>query len=127
MTEVPVTVRNDESVALAYRLLQEKGFRHLPVVDGNQVCVGMISDRDLRAIQVTAEALIEGYEDRLAKISVTDIMSEEVRNVSPDDTLQVAASYMVDHGFNSLPVVENNELVGIITSTDLLKSIVSES
>jgi len=123
MTEAPVSVREDESVGLAYRLLREKNFRHLPVINEKHRVVGIISDRDVRSVQVTANALLQGYEEALDRIRIEDIMSQNIQSITPDDSLQVAASFMIDYKFNALPVIDNNELVGIITSTDVLKAI----
>ena len=117
MTSNPGTVRENEPVSLAQRLMSDNKFHHMPVVNALNKVVGILSDRDIKTAIEVNEAT-----DSPREVLVKDIMTTEVETITPEDTLQIAASFMVDYRFNALPVVQNGEIVGIITSTDLLKA-----
>lgn len=125
MTAQPATVTPQTSVLNARRILRVQGFRHLPVVDGDRV-VGMLSDGDLllRDSQVT-QALSALQSDLLGGRyrRVESIMATPVRRAHPDDTVSAAAETMQRWKVSSLPVVEDDRLVGIITTTDCLRAL----
>ena len=116
MSPSPGTIRDNEPLSLAVRLMTESKFHHLPVVDVSQRIVGIISDRDIISVN---GVLGSGNSEK--DLLIKDIMVKDVETISPEDTIHIAASFMVDYRFNALPVVEDQELVGIITSTDLLR------
>lgn len=125
MTADPVTVTPQTSVLNARRILRAQGVRHLPVVDGDRV-VGMLSDGDLllRDSQVT-QALSALQSDLLGGRyrRVESIMVTSVRVTQPDDTVRAAAETMQRWKINSLPVIEDGRLIGIITTTDCLRAL----
>jgi acetoin utilization protein AcuB len=125
MTRSLITVRPDDSVEVAVRLLRQRGVRHLLVLK-NARLVGVISDRDIkRALdpERTHKKLlgIGGLYFLLEPILVREIMTADVVTIRPEATAQEAASVLVKERFGALPVVRGNELVGIITETDLLR------
>jgi CBS domain-containing protein len=105
-----VTLELDATAEEAIDLARGERIRHLPVVDGDSV-VGMVSDRDLRA--VLGRALP-------ANTPVREFMSTEVTTLEPEDTLDQAARLMIEHKIGGIPVVSREGLVGIITATDVL-------
>lgn len=121
MTREVVTVGPETTAAEALALCREKGIRHLPVLEGGWL-VGMISDRDLRS---ATPAL--GDPDRaeaLERIRVADEMAKEVATVRPEDPIEEAAIEMYERKIGCLPVVDDGNLVGIVTSSDVMRAFV---
>jgi acetoin utilization protein AcuB len=121
MTRDVVTVGPEESAARAWGLCRERNIRHLPVVEGGRL-VGIVSDRDLRDLsppRATAD-----QENTLGWVQIRDMMSTGVVMAHPLDTIEHAAKVIYENRFNCLPVVADDELVGIITSSDLVRILV---
>jgi acetoin utilization protein AcuB len=118
--EVATLDVNDE-LSLANDIMRLGRIRHLPVVDGTRL-VGIISERDLFRSSL-AQALGYGTKDSrdlMKTIRINDIMMKEVITVSPEMDLGRAVRLMVEKKIGSLPVVENQQLVGLLTETDIL-------
>jgi CBS domain-containing protein len=107
-----VSVRPDDELALALQIMRWAGVRHLPVIEGHRV-VGVITERDFLRYQ--AETPDAGGRD-----SVRQFMSAPPEVVGPDDDLVRAAAMMVSRRVGCLPVVEDEELVGMLTAADIL-------
>ena len=125
MTRALIAVRPDDSVEVAVKLLRQRGVRHLLVLK-NARLVGIVSDRDIkRALDPdrTKKKLlgIGGLYFLLEPILVREIMTPDPITIRPDVSAQEAAGVMVAERFGALPVVRGNDLVGIITETDLLR------
>jgi acetoin utilization protein AcuB len=121
MTRDLVTVGPEESAARAWGLCRERNIRHLPVVEGGRL-VGIVSDRDLRDLsppRATAD-----QENTLGWVRIRDMMSTGVVTAHPLDTIEHAAKVIYENRFNCLPVVADDEIVGIITSSDLVRTLV---
>lgn len=122
MTRHPITVGPDDPVERAVALMEQHGFRHLPVQDGDEF-VGMLSDRDVMlgtGGQALAALGLSGDENVVHL--VRDIMSQPVLSVSADERAAVAARRMVKNRIGALPVLEDGEPAGIITETNLCKA-----
>lgn len=109
MTAGVVTIGPEESVRAARATMRRYQIRHLVVVDDGQV-VGIVSERDFGRRRGT----------RGGDLLVPDVMSTDVVSASPATTLRQAANLMRGHSIGCLMVVENDELVGLVTTTDLL-------
>lgn len=107
-----VSVKPDDDVALAARLMRQWEVRHLPVVDGVKV-VGVFTERDY--LRYRAETGGGGALDPVSRF-----MSAPAETVSPDDPVAAASAAMLSRRLGSLPVVANGALVGILTVNDLL-------
>lgn len=109
MSDVVVTMRLEDTVQHARDTMGRRDLRHLPVVDGTGVVVGIVSDRDLlRAVGRDAEA-------------VSQVMTEDPLTVFGDTPAYEAAALMIHHRFGALPVIDaDRRIVGIVTETDLL-------
>lgn len=116
MTRSPLTIEASSSLADARRLMKRHGVRHLPVMDEG-VLVGLISDRDVK--------LIEAHTKAAAKdISLAQAMSRAPWTVAPSTPLEVAARHMARHKLGSSVVVDNEQqVVGIFTSQDGLRAL----
>jgi acetoin utilization protein AcuB len=126
MTPNPVTVTPDTFFVEAMRIMGERGFRHLPVVDRKEKPVGIITQTDLlNASPSPATALsVSEVNYLLANLRIRDVMSSPVVTVSDDAPLEEAARVMVENKFGCLPVIGAGKLVGVITETDIFKSFV---
>jgi acetoin utilization protein AcuB len=109
-----VTVSPTDTAREAYRLMRDRRFRHLPVLHGGRL-VGILSDRDLRPVLLSPG---------LARARVAELMSEDLTIVSPDASVEDAASLLVVKKIGCLPVLDGDRLVGIVTETDLLAVLV---
>lgn len=112
-----VTIGPDESADAAWTRMRRRGIRHLIVLEGSQL-VGVISERDLGGR--TGTRLRENR-------AVRDLMTRRVASAAPDSTLEDAADLMREQLIGSLPVVEDGELVGIVTATDVFDALGSEA
>jgi acetoin utilization protein AcuB len=117
MTRDPITVRPDSDPMAASMVLKFRGFRHLPVADVDGKLVGIVDRADLELF--LSEAGAPGIMQRQHRMD--QVMTHAVVTAPPDCPLEEAASLMVEHKIGSLPVVEEEQLVGIITETDILK------
>lgn len=107
-----VTVSPGTTLPEARRLLDEHRIRHLPVLlDGR--LAGIVSDRDLRS---AAGAKGE-------TTAVHEIMTPKPCTVGPDTRVEEAARLMLDRRVGGLPVIDASEVIGIVTSDDLLRAL----
>lgn len=120
--QAPVaTVTPDATLPEAVRLAGQRGIRHLPVVERRRL-VGIISDRDLKRAMASSATSLEAHELRylLDRVRVREIMTRDVRTTWPSCPVEEAASLMVRERVGALPVLEDGQLVGILTETDVL-------
>ena len=124
MTRDVITASPDTSLAEALHLLRAHNFRHLPVLDEGRL-VGLVSDRDLRMAMppIWAEER-EELRRALDEKNVGHVMSTEIIAVPPDTPIEEAAKLLYQHNIGCLPVMEGEQLVGILTETDILRSYV---
>jgi acetoin utilization protein AcuB len=125
MKRDPVTVKKDDSFRYALKLIRKEGIRHLPVLDGKKL-VGIITDRDLRQAAPSPATTLEVHELNylLERLKIEAIMTKKVITVAPESSLLDAAKLLMVHKIGCLPVVEKEELLGIITEGDLLRALV---
>jgi acetoin utilization protein AcuB len=110
MTRRPITVTPRDTLSDAQEKMTTGGFRRLPVVEGDRL-VGIVTDRDLGP-----------HSGHLRETRVTAAMTENPVTITPKTPLEATARRMLDTKLDSLPVVEDEKLVGIITTTDILKA-----
>ena len=121
MTREVAVLSPETTAAEALALCRERRIRHLPVLEVGRI-VGIVSDRDLRS---AAPALGDpGRAEALAKLRVSEVMAREVVSIRPDDPIEEAANAMRERKIGCLPVLEDDALVGIITSSDVMEALV---
>ncbi|RXT13500.1 acetoin utilization AcuB family protein [Ammoniphilus sp. CFH 90114] len=117
-----VTVKPTDSIRLAMLVAAQQRIRHLPVLDENNKLVGILSDRDLR------DACPSKFEceqnDEIYNRPVSEIMHRDVITAHPLDFVEEAAFSLYDNKIGCLPVIDQDELKGIITETDILHTLV---
>jgi acetoin utilization protein AcuB len=123
MSTKPVTIGADTPITEALRIMRQNQVRRLPVLDAEGHLVGIVSEKDLLYASPSPATSLSIYEmhDMLTRLKVTELMSADVITVSPDVPLEEAARIMADNKIGGLPVVEDDQLVGIITETDIFK------
>ena len=124
MTNDLTVVSPAERLVHARRLMKEAHVGRLPVVDDDNLA-GMVTSKDLmRAFIDFRKNVPEKYQkSQIKEVLVEDIMSSNPTFTSKDATISEVAKIMMETGFNGLPVVEDEKVVGIITQTDILRLI----
>ena len=121
MTRELVTVGPETAAAEALALCRENRIRHLPVLEGGRL-VGVISDRDLRA---AIPALGDSARaEALQHVRVASEMIRDAVTARPEDPIEDAAMMMYERKIGCLPVIDGEDLVGIVTSSDVLRALV---
>lgn len=127
MSENVRTVGMETNINEAFSLMKENNIRRLPVVEKGKV-VGIITLSDLnQAAPSTATTLsIHELNYLLAKTKIKDVLpkKQQVITISPDNYIETAAKVMRKYRISGLPVVENNNLVGIVTETDIFDAFI---
>jgi CBS-domain-containing membrane protein len=96
-------------------------FHHWPVVDGEQRVVGVLSDEDV--VRVLASAwTVDTAETRL-RTRVSDVVSAEPITAKLDDSPRRILDFFLSHNIHSMPVIDDNRLVGIVTSSDFMREL----
>jgi acetoin utilization protein AcuB len=117
MTRTPHTISARQTLAEAHQAMRERGVRHLPVVESGRL-VGVVSQRDLYLLE-TLRGVDVGRE------LVEEAMTDEPFVVAPDASLEEVAEVMASRKHGSALVVESATVIGIFTSTDALRALVS--
>jgi CBS domain-containing protein len=128
MTTDVVVVEQGTPARDAARLLAERGFTALPVVDALGALVGMVSEADLLRDRLPQDPrwLVHGEPVEARQVpadAVAQLMTKSPVTVSPNTDLAEVAGLMLDHGVRSVPVVHEGHLAGIVTRRDMLRSI----
>lgn len=123
MTEVVLSVHPDDTVEKVYDLMNERGIRHLTVVDADGDLVGLVSHRDLLRHSPIERAEVPVFLVReiLRRTLVEEVMTSEIETAGPELPLSEAAQVMFDNKFGCLPVIQDSKLVGILTESDFVR------
>lgn len=128
MTTQLITINETGSLDSARQIFEKNKIRHILVVNGDEL-VGILSNHDLLRVsfgdtygddQATVDDAIVNM------LTVKDVMRHDPIFISPDSPIEDAIFVLLNRRFHSLPVVENNKVVGIVTTTDFLKLLVEE-
>ena len=117
-----VTVDLNDDLRLVDDIMAERHIRHIPVMEDG-VVVGLVSQRDVFKARMSSTM---GYGEMgqrtfLRTIAVKEIMAHPVITIAPETTVNEAVDLIVDKGIGCLPVVRGEQLVGIVTKTNLLQ------
>lgn len=118
MQQPVITTTADARLIDVYRTMEKHDIRHLPIVDRGRL-VGIITDRDIRY------ATRPGQQDpSYARTAIEEVMTEEPITAGPLDPIEEAARLMRSEKIGSLPVLDGRDLVGIVTTTNLLDAVI---
>ncbi|MDY6952475.1 MAG: CBS and ACT domain-containing protein [Thermodesulfobacteriota bacterium] len=118
-----VTVPPDTSLVKAKDIITAKRIAHLLVVDKKDKLIGIVSDRDLKQSWASPATTLSAHELNylLKQLSVDMIMVKKIVTIPPDTTIERAAHIMQENRISALPVLQDEDLVGIITTTDVME------
>ena len=127
MTSPAVSVTPETPFQDALKLMRDKKFRRLPVVDATGKVVGIVSERDMLHASPSPATSLSVWEVNylLWKLKVSDIMTHNVVTINQDVPVEDAANIMVSRKIGGLPVVDDKGVItGVITETDIFKAFV---
>lgn len=118
-----ITLTQNHSINDAYKLMLHHKIRHLPIVDENKHLLGIVSDRDIR--DALPSILIDSNKQRNVLVKpIKTIMKTNVITGHPLDFVEEIGTVFYEHPISCLPILKEHTLVGIITKTDLLHTLV---
>jgi len=113
MTKELITVEPDDSLAMVLEAFKTKKIHHLPVIKNDELA-GLITTSDLMWLN-------KSFDD-YSNMKVGDVMTRKLATLEPNAKIGTAAEIFLENWFHALPIVdENNKLVGIVTSFDVLR------
>jgi CBS domain-containing protein len=112
MTTRLITVGIHDKLSKVKEILTKHRIHHVPVVDGNKLA-GIITTGDLMWLNKNF--------DEYDNINVSDVMTKKIATLEPDDKIGSAAEVLLEHLFHCVPITKNGELVGIVTTHDVMK------
>jgi len=123
MSRDVLTLRPDATVEEAWRQLAARGIGQAPVLDKTLRLVGLVSVQDLLTVINVEDGKVRDILSR----SVADVMTSPVVSADPITDIRRAARVLLDYRLSGLPVVnEQEELVGILTRSDILRALVND-
>jgi len=143
MTQEVITVKNDTEIGVAAKLLIENGINGVPVTDDEGKITGILCQSDLIAqqkrlpipnlftildgiIPLNTKQLDHEVQKMTARV-VSQAMTSKPKTVTINTSIEDIASLMVDKHFHTIPVVENDKIVGVIGKEDILKTLLPKS
>ncbi|MEZ4753527.1 MAG: CBS domain-containing protein [Bdellovibrionota bacterium] len=115
MSSPVVTLRAKDTITAAAEIFKEKRFRHIPVVSKKGALIGILSDRNLHQLSDNSQC-------------VKDVMSRPVLCARAQTEIRLIAQVLFKERIGAMPIVdENQELVGIITRSDILRAVVNQA
>lgn len=128
MTQNVVTLKKKDSLETAEKLFKKHHIRHIPVVSGPTI-IGMLSYTDLLRISFADSAFDDDdFVDSVVynMFTIEQVMVKKIVSVKPSDSIKDVAEILSKSEFHALPVVNNNNLVGIVTTTDLINYLLQQ-
>lgn len=125
MTTDIVTINTSQQLIEAYKIIENKNIRHLPVVSGDQI-VGMLSKTD-----IDKASFISAFDDEeintaiYENLSIEQVMTKKIISVQSEDNINDVAQVLASNEFHAVPVLEDDKLVGIVSTTDLINYLIS--
>ena len=125
MTKQLRTVEADDKLELVKKLMDEYSIHHIPVCDGDRI-IGLISQTDLYFFLKGIKS--NSYQNmlndmRLRNYVAKEIMTTQLTTLKPDDTVMQALEIFRDNNFKAIPIVENERLVGILSTYDIINKV----
>lgn len=128
MTQNVIKLNITDDLTKAESLFKKNKIRHIPVVNGNKI-IGMLSYTDLLRISFV-DAIDDDEEVIDATVynmfTVEQVMAKNLITISPNATIKEAAEILSNKEFHALPICEGDLLVGIVTTTDLIKYLIDQ-
>ncbi|MGB5404262.1 HPP family protein [Robiginitalea sp.] len=124
-----IILNTTDSLEKAEHLFKKHKIRHIPVIEGQNKIVGMLSLTDLLRISFADGAYEE--EDDIESVvyemfTLSQVMAKNIKSVSPQTSIKEVAELLAAREFHAVPVVDQGDLVGIVTTTDLIKYLLKQ-
>lgn len=128
MTSDVITLQNNDDLETAERLFKKHNIRHVPVVSGDKI-IGMLSYTDL--LRISFVDAIDDDEETVESIvynmfTIEQVMTKNLIQVPSSITIKEVAEILAKKEFHAIPVVDDDKLVGIVTTTDMIKYLLSQ-
>ena len=125
MSKNLITLHPKDKIKRAKEIFEELDIHHIPVVIMDEV-VGIISQGDI--LFLNRSLIHSSFDDFLRKTklsidAVEEIMTPNVICLNHDSTISDALEVMLNRHVNALPIVENNKIIGLLTTRDILKAL----
>ncbi len=129
MTSPVVSLHENTSIMEAWQLFRQQRFRHVPVMSATGDLIGILSDRALlRYAAVSGNIPPYKQSSPQATISIKDISSDKVLTATPDVEIREIARLLIELHMGAMPIVDKyDNLVGIITRADILRTVVTQA
>lgn len=126
MTSPAIVAPESMPLPEARRKLRECGIRRMPVVGAGGQLVGIVTEGDINRISDSHVGDVRDYNlyHRVADLPLRDFMTRAVKYVAPDTPIMEVAQLLLEHLIGGVPVLENGQIVGMITESDLFRLIV---
>lgn len=121
MTTELITISPDTPTDKISTIFSRHSFHHLPVVEKGDKLIGIVSKQDILKIEFLLAGHLKTHESNLPGIVAKDIMTGQPLSLAPDDSIGLAADIFLANQFHALPIIEENRLLGLITTHDLLQ------
>lgn len=127
MSKNVIALTLEDNLQRAEMLFKRHNIRHIPVVN-SEIVIGMLSYSDLLRISYSEVSEDEHNIDSVVfdMFTIEQVMTKNVTSVSSKTTIKEAAEILAKREFHALPVVDNGTLIGIVTTTDLLKYFIKQ-
>lgn len=128
MTKNVITLNSTDDLETAERLFKRNKIRHIPVVSGKEV-IGMLSLTDLLRISFAdaAEDEDESVETIVYNMfTIEQVMAKNLTSVSSSTTIKEVAEILAHKEFHAIPVIDDGEISGIVTTTDLINYLIEQ-
>ena len=123
MTSDPIAVDKHVTLSDVEAIFEEHDFNGLPVVDESHRLIGMITKLDLlKAFAFTEKSKIPHY-DAIMDQKISKLMTKDPRVVYPETPLTRVVQYMIETGYKSFPVIDDDRVVGIVAREDIIKAL----
>ena len=126
MTVAVIAVPPETPVMIARERMERERIRHLLVTDPTGELLGIITDRDIRLNLPSRATSLSVWEVNylLLRLTVDQVMTKSVITVGPHRPAADAARLMLDHKIGALPVIQQGRVAGMLTGSDVLKTLV---
>jgi len=126
MTESLFSVNTNNGIDDVVNIFKERNIRHIPVVSGDKL-MGMISKTDIERISYVTDFSGESKSTSVySQLSIEQVMTKQLETLTPDDPIKEAAELFAKGQYHALPVVENDKLVGLVTTTDIINYLLEQ-
>ena len=128
MTKNVITLNHTDELETAEKLFKSHNIRHIPVVSGDKI-IGMLSYTDL--LRISFADAIDEEDDSVDTVvynmfSIEQVMAKNLVSITSNTIIKEVADILAKKEFHALPIVDNNKLVGIVTTTDLINYLIDQ-